>query len=141
MFASQYAAYESLSSVLRQVLDGLGAVHEHEALTRKYEMLELLARPTVHPAVRTHPERDARCLFVNACYTTRFDGMTVAESAGLLSFLTTHATSPDFCYRHRWSVGDLVVWDNRCTQHYAVHDYGDSERLLYRAAIAGDRPF
>jgi taurine dioxygenase len=140
MFANQYAAYESLSPTLRQAVDGLRAVHEDHVLAPAYGIDDPDARPMVHPVVRTHPETGRRCLFVNSLYTMRFDGMTSAESEGLLSYLTTHSASPDLCYRHHWQPGDVVMWDNRCAQHYAVHDHGDAERVLYRTTIAGDRP-
>lgn len=140
MFANQYVAYEALSSTLKRLLKTLKAVHEDHILASAYGIADLDAKPSVHPVVRTHPESARKCLFVNPLYTMRFDGMTREESAGLLEYLNRHAVSPDFCYRHRWMPGDVVMWDNRCTLHYAVHDHGDEERLLYRTTITGDRP-
>ena len=70
-----------------------------------------------------------------------FEGMSEAESLPLLEFLYQHAVGPDKCYRHMWRAGDVVMWDNRCTMHYAVHDYGDDVRNLHRITIKGDKPF
>lgn len=140
MFTNQYAAYEALSPRLRSILDELHGVHEDHILAAAYGIEDPDSRPMVHPVVRTHPETGRRCLFVNPLYTMRFDGMTDAESAGLLAYLSSRAASPDICYRHRWQPGDVVMWDNRCTQHYAVHDHGEAERVMYRTTVAGDRP-
>jgi taurine dioxygenase len=60
------------------------------------------------------------------------EGMTPAESRPLLDYLYAQSTTPDNIYRHMWQQGDVVVWDNRCTMHYAVHDYGEQERVLNR---------
>jgi taurine dioxygenase len=62
--------------------------------------------------------------------------MTAEESRPLLDFLYQHATKPDLVYRHHWWPGDVVMWDNRCTLHYAVHDYGDATRSLSRVTVA-----
>ena len=62
----------------------------------------------------------------------------VAESRPLIHFLTKYATRPENVYRHRWRVGDVVIWDNRATMHYAVHDYDETmPRLLHRTTAAG----
>ena len=62
------------------------------------------------------------------------------ESAPLIKFLYEQSTTPDRVYRHRWQKGDIAMWDNRCTMHYAVHDYGDEVRRLYRCTIRGEPP-
>jgi taurine dioxygenase len=141
MFANQYSAYEELSPRMRDIADGLNGLHKDYVLAAAYGIDNRDVEPTVHPVVRTHPESGRRGLFVNQLFTQQFEGMSRAESAGLLSFLTSHSVSPDFSYRHKWQAGDVLIWDNRCTQHYAVHDHGDAERVLYRTTIAGDRPF
>jgi taurine dioxygenase len=73
-------------------------------------------------------------------FTRRFEGMTARESEPLLRFLFEHASRPHLTARHRWSQGDLVIWDNRCVQHYAIHDHGDAERVLLRVTIEGEEP-
>jgi taurine dioxygenase len=95
----------------------------------------------VHPLVRTHPETGRKALYVGHPDTAQtIDGMTFAESRPLLDFLYQHSTSPDNVYRHMWKEGDLVMWDNRCTMHYAVHDYGEQERVLNRVTLKGEAP-
>jgi taurine dioxygenase len=128
MWANQYAAYERLSDGMRRMIDGLRAVHAGFGLE------------AVHPVVRTHPETGRKALFVNAGFTRRFEDMTEQESRPLLRYLVDQATQPDLVYRHHWSPGDVVVWDNRCVMHFAVHDYGDRPRVMHRVAVVGDRP-
>ena len=95
----------------------------------------------VHPVVRTHPGSGRRALYINPYYTSHFLGMTREESQPLLKFLYDHATRHESIYRHTWRVGDVLMWDNRCTMHYAVRDYDDSlTRYLHRTTAAGDRP-
>src|SRR3546814_18990258 len=78
---------------------------------------------------------------VNPHYTTHFTGMTPEESRPLLDFLTDRATMHENIYRHRWQVGDVMLWDNRCAMHYAVRDYDDTMlRSMHRPTAVGDRP-
>jgi taurine dioxygenase len=95
-----------------------------------------------HPIVRTHPETGRRALYISRPVDTltRFEGMTAAESLPLLNFLYQHSVQPDNVYRHHWQNGDVVMWDNRCTMHYAVHDYGDDVRDVHRVSIKGSVP-
>jgi taurine dioxygenase len=133
-FANQYAAYETLSDGMKLLAAGLEAVHDASSHRRPDEK-------TTHPVVRTHPETGRPALFVNAEFTRHFANMTVAESEGLLSYLTTHAHQPEFCYVHRWRTGDVVMWDNRAAQHYPVLNRPkDEARRMWRVTVAGDRP-
>jgi taurine dioxygenase len=140
MFANQYLAYDSLTPAMRQLLDGLRAVHTGAIFLRLAGADESAAPTAVHPVVRTHPETGRRALYVNAVFTSHFDGMTVEESQPLLQWLYAHCSQPNLTFRHRWSTGDLVMWDNRCVQHYAIHDYGDENRVMHRVTVLGDRP-
>lgn len=91
--------------------------------------------------MRTHPETGHKALFVGHPETcTNFEDMTVAESRRLLDFLYQHSPPPDAAYHHMWKPGDVAVWDNRCTMHYAVHDYGSEVRDLNRITVMGDEP-
>jgi taurine dioxygenase len=132
MFANQYLAYETLSERLRQILDTLNGVNHYPSATRQ--------QVAIHPIVRVHPETGRKSLFVSPNQVRSFEGMTEEESRGLLGFLFEHSVLPEFTYRHRWAPGDVVIWDNRCTLHYAVHDYSEAPRLLHRTSVAGDVP-
>ncbi|MCF2533326.1 TauD/TfdA dioxygenase family protein [Yinghuangia soli] len=139
MWADAYGAYEQLSPGLRHTLDGLRAVHRGTELAGQAG-LERDAVTQTHPVVRTHPLTGRKALFVNGDYTSHFEGWTIEESAPLLEYLYAQVARPELVYRHRWQVGDLVIWDNRCTQHAVVGDTGGAERVLHRVTIAGDRP-
>jgi taurine dioxygenase len=140
MFANQYVAYEALSAWMKRLLSGLRAFHKGAKLAAAAGVDDSEERPQSHPVVRTHPETGRKALYVNRVFTSGFEGMTVAESRGLLEFLLEHCCRPDFTYRHQWTAGDVLMWDNRCTVHYAVHDYGEAPRVMHRATIAGDVP-
>ncbi|WP_436777403.1 TauD/TfdA dioxygenase family protein [Yinghuangia sp. YIM S09857] len=139
MWSSAYLAYENLGPGLRATLDGLRAVHKGTELAGAAG-LDTGAVTQTHPVVRTHPVTGRKALFVNGDYTERFDGWSVEESAPLLEYLYAQVARSEYVYRHRWQVGDLVIWDNRCTQHAVVGDTGGAERVLHRVTIAGDRP-
>jgi taurine dioxygenase len=146
-FASMYAAYEGLSPAMQAFFDGLTAQHGTAKLVARtrekalYKIPESLAnRPAVsHPIVAVHPESGRRLLNVNNNWTISIDGMTKAESDHWLQFLLDHVKSPEFQVRHRWAVGDMIFWDNRCVQHYAVADYTE-RRLMQRIVMTGSRP-
>ncbi|MEJ0072357.1 MAG: TauD/TfdA family dioxygenase [Pseudomonadota bacterium] len=148
MFASLYRAYETLSDTMKRLLDGLEALHSaSNAATTSYgrefagkgDMLA--AQSAVHPLVITHPDSGRKALFVNRGYTARIVGLAPAESDALLGFLFAHATAPELVYRHCWRPRDLVIWDNRCTAHYAIADYkAVGDRYLHRTSVKGDGP-
>jgi taurine dioxygenase len=139
MFSNGYRVFEDLSPGLRATLEGLSAVHQGTDLAADAG-LDQDAVTTVHPVVRTHPETGRRALYVNGNYTKRFDGWTDAESAPLLEYLYAQVGRPELTYRHRWEEGDLLMWDNRCTQHAVIGDTAGQERVLHRVTIAGDVP-
>lgn len=156
VWANQYLAYETLSDSFKKIVDGLacvqgGAPHgvthappPNLALSRSIRLVRgdpEADRERLHPTVRTHPQTGRKALFVNSVYSLRFEDMSSEESAPLLRYLFDHATQPEFCCRFSWSKGDLAIWDNRCTLHFAVNDYDGFRRLMYRTAIAGDRPY
>ena len=149
MFCNMYRAYELLSDGMRNALKGLKALHSGMATyTRSLERNDARAinpadikPPRAQPLVRTHPVTSRQALFVNPHFTTCIDGMTEEESRPLLDTLYGIATRPDNIYRHRWNPGDVVMWDNSCTMHYAVMDYTeDMPRLLHRTTAGGDIP-
>jgi taurine dioxygenase len=89
--------------------------------------------------VRTHPETGRRALYIGN-HVARFEGMTEEESEPLIRFLRRHAARPEFTCRFRWREGSLAIWDNRCTQHFAIDDYPAGTRLMHRITIKGDTP-
>jgi taurine dioxygenase len=141
MWCNQYHAYERLSPALRRVIDGLRVKFVGLRLGRMLGVAESDLPWAVHPLVRTHPETGRKALYVGHRETAQqIEGMTPEESRPLLDYLYQQSTSPDNVYRHMWQAGDVVMWDNRCTMHYAVHDYGEQERLLHRVTLEGEVP-
>ena len=148
MFCNMYRAFETLSSGMQRLLGGMEAIHSAEATMRRTRErgtdalpIDSVPPPRAHPVVRTHAGTGRRALFVNPHFTDSFAGMTKAESAPLLDWLAEHSTRPENVYRHRWAVGDVLMWDNRCTMHYAVRDYDDTiHRKHHRTTASGERP-
>jgi taurine dioxygenase len=141
MFANQYAAYETLSPGLSALADSLHAGYYRDAnMGRLLGGLHGAVKTAMHPVVRTHPITGRRALYLTPDPTVRLEGFSEAESHAIVALFAAHATQPALCYRHRWQPGDVLMWDNRCTLHYAVHDYGEAERVLYRTTICGDVP-
>ena len=153
LWSSCSAAYDGLSQPMRGFLDGLTAQHSvaksfpperwqnDPAFKERYERAVAKHPPVNHPVVRTHPVTGRKGLFVNGGFTTHINELRPAESRVLLDFLDAHAGRPEFTVRWRWKVGDLVFWDNRVTQHYAVADYLPERRVVYRATVNGDKPY
>lgn len=150
LFASGYAAYEALSPAMQRLLEGLRGVNTSAKAdvtkTREDRIkdapTELSRKELVaeHPVVRTHPETGRKALYVNFGHTARFAGMSEEESTGLLDFLFTHQTRPEFTCRFSWGVGSIAFWDNRCVLHNPVNDYHGYKRLMHRVTLQGDIP-
>jgi taurine dioxygenase len=155
LFADTRTAYECLAEPLRRMLDQLEAVHRisplaywgepfDSALSRAdaQQLFDDSAKvpPVIHPVVRVHPTTGRPSLFVNPGFTSHIVGWSRIESDGLLRMLYEHMTQPEFVLRHRWRDGDVVIWDNRATMHYAVDDYGTTERRVRRVTIRGGLP-
>ena len=147
MFADLYQAWETLTPTMQRMLDGLKAVHAmanaggtsfEREFTGKGDVVA--AKTAVHPLVIVHPDSGRKALFVNRGYTARIVGLSRPESDALLGFLFQHSTAPELVYRHSWRPHDLVIWDNRCTAHYAIPDYkAVGDRYLHRTSVKGDR--
>ncbi|MEV8595965.1 TauD/TfdA family dioxygenase [Streptomyces sp. NPDC052012] len=148
LIADAAAAYRDLPEPLRELADRLWAVHtndydyaapktekaaEHRRrfVSRKYR--------TAHPVVRVHPETGERGLFIGG-FAQSVVGLSASESRDVLRILQAYVTRPENIVRVVWTPGDLVLFDNRITQHYAPDDYGDLPRLLHRVTVAGDVP-
>ncbi|MDF1730854.1 MAG: taurine dioxygenase [Minwuia sp.] len=154
MWANMYAAYESLSERMKRYLDGMTALNtagranfekaydKQVSDDRKREIhadRNSLA-PAEHPVVRTHPVTGRKALYVNSIFTQKLVGVSGKESKAILEFLFDHLKRPEFTCRFRWEEGSVAFWDNRCTQHYAIADYGDATREMHRVTVNGDRP-
>jgi taurine dioxygenase len=150
-------AYAGLPEHVKTQIAGLSARHSIEATfgavmpAEQRRALKARFPDAEHPVVRTHPETREKVLFVNG-FTTHFvnfhtpanvrHGIDYAPGASnLLSYLIGQASIPDYQVRWRWTDNSFALWDNRCTQHYAVQDYFPGVRKMERASIAGDKPF
>jgi taurine dioxygenase len=155
LFASMEKAYESLSAPIQRLLEPLRAAHSAsraydprttgDAKYRgeapiTYTYSDAIYDEVEHPVVRTHPETGRRSLYVNAMFTQRIVGLAAHESRALLEMIYAHAARPEFSCRLRWAPGSLAIWDNRSVQHYAIDDYADFERVMYRVTLGGTRP-
>lgn len=151
MWANMYDAYDALSEPMKTYLGGMraehstkaarfGKFHKDKASNENAEQDRQGVEPVVHPVIRTHPVTGRKALFVNSVFTNRLLGVSRQESRAILDYLFEHLTRPEFCCRFRWQKNSVAFWDNRCTQHYAIADYGDSHRLMHRVTIDGDRP-
>jgi len=157
MFASMHRAYDDLSDRMKQMLEGLEAVHTlakvyggqmagggaKPAATMMGEgdgMDEVKQNSAVHPVIRVHPDTGRKSIFVDSGFTTEIVGLSPAESKAILDFLFAHSTQPQYVHRHQWRENDLLIWDNRCTIHYAVADYkGVGWRYMHRCTVEGDK--
>jgi alpha-ketoglutarate-dependent taurine dioxygenase len=151
LVANAGAAYRDLPESLRTLADGLSAVHTNtydyavppEALDedarRRQQVFRSIAYETVHPVVRVHPRTGERGLFLGG-FAQRIVGLAARESRTLLDLLQSYVVRPENILRWRWSPNQLLVFDNRITQHYAVDNYDDLPRRLNRVTVAGDIP-
>lgn len=151
IFASMFAAYDTLSDGLKDTLQGLKAVHSSrhafgkaaryktrgEDLDTRLGNADLATQDAVHPVVISHPISGRKALYVNPGFTLRFDGWTDEESAPLLQTLYAHASRPEFSYRFQWAPGSVAFWDNRATWHRALNDYQGERRLMHRITVEG----
>jgi taurine dioxygenase len=146
VWANMELAYEKLPDEVKAQIDGKVATHSMEKVfgrsMKPEEREAALAEfpPQQHPVVRTHPETGRRALFVNRPFTIRIEGVEPEESRRLLDLLTAQVSVPQYQCRFRWRPDSFAMWDNRCTQHYAVPDFYPQHRRMERVTIIGDRP-
>ena len=143
MFANAYRAYETLPAEIQRRIDGRTAINAYDyanAATSRGTRLGDGVPHYSHPVVRTHPATGRKALYVNRLMTIAIEGLPQEESDALLAMLFDHQEQRRFVYEHIWRVGDLLMWDNRCTLH-ARTDFAPTERrLMRRIAILGEKP-
>jgi alpha-ketoglutarate-dependent sulfate ester dioxygenase len=155
-WANTVKAYESLHPGLKALADSLWALHsnlydyvrddetrwiggidvQEQAYREEFSQQEF---ETEHPVVRIHPETGERTLLLGH-FVKRFVGLSSSDSDHLFELLQRHVIRLEDTVRWNWRPGDIAIWDNRATQHYAVSDYEDQPRLLHRITVAGDIP-
>lgn len=141
-WANMYVAYETLPAQLKQRIEGRKAVHDatYNSAGVKRKGYDELADPRAapgarHDLVRSHPETGRKCLFLGRRRNSYVLGMELGESEALLDVLWAHATQPQFTFRQQWRVGDVLIWDNRCTLHRRDAFDPAARRLLHRTQI------
>lgn len=151
VWANTAQAYLDLPAPLRALAEQLWALHTNEydyaarfntteaGLKRYREIFTSTVYETEHPVVRVHPETGERTLVLGH-FVKKLLGYPTSDSDHLLRLLESYVTRLENTVRWRWSAGDVVIWDNRATQHYAINDYGDQHRVVRRVTVAGDVP-
>lgn len=132
LWANMYKAYDELSQPLKDLCDGLTALHDASPHHRP-------EAKAIHPVVRVHPVTGKRSLFVNHHFTRRLVELSDEESDVLLRHLTRWVASTRFTVRYHWHEGTVAMWDNRCTQHHVLDDF-EGERVIQRVTVMGDKP-
>jgi alpha-ketoglutarate-dependent taurine dioxygenase len=155
VFANCIAAYEALPERMKRRLHGLKAIHRYSSRRRidnsprpKLTAAQLAETPDIaHPVVRTHPYTGRKALYITAgecvgIVSESGGSMPEDEALDLIAELDAHCVRPEFCYRHSWRVGDLVMWDNASAMHLAICDYAlPQRRLMHRTTVIGSQPF
>ncbi|MGV9356451.1 TauD/TfdA dioxygenase family protein [Streptomyces misionensis] len=151
LIANAAAAYRDLPEPLRRFADTLWAEHTNDydyavpdeeidaELAERRARFTSIRYRTAHPVVRVHPLTGERGLFIGG-FAQRIAGLSVGESRKVLDLLQSYVTRPENVLRHRWAEGELVLFDNRITQHYAIDNYDGLPRRLHRVTVAGDVP-
>ena len=150
LYASMYAAYSNLSQRVRDMIEGLTALHDGFSRFRfqltdpedhaRLKELQEKYPGAVHPVVRRHPQTGRKALYVTRSFTTRIIGLSDVESRNVLSLLLEQAEQSTYQVRWSWQAGDVALWDNRCAMHYAAWDYGSTHRVMHRVTVEGERP-
>ena len=154
LFADATRAYDDLSEAMKAMIAPLRALHsasrsygtegvfarDTEARTMKIKVSEEANKTWSHPLVRTHPVTGRKALFINPVYTVGIEGFSDDESKAILGHLFAEMLKEKYIYRHTWSPGTLLMWDNRCTMHFAQGGYDGHLRLMHRTTVAGEVP-
>ena len=154
LYVDACRAYEALSPAMQAMIAPLQAIHsarqsygskgvfskDTEKRTLQIIVSEEADAALTHPLVRTHPVTGRKALFVSPVYTVGIADLTPEEAKAILGFLFAHLTQERFIYRHKWREQMLLMWDNRCTMHFAEGGYDGHLRLMHRTTVKGDKP-
>ena len=144
LFASGYAAYDTLDPAIRSRLEGTKALHHYNygsTIRGDSRGVEAFAEQT-HPVFRTHEDTGRKAVYVNRLMTVKVLDMPEDESDRLLNAVYDHAEKREFVYEHVWRVGDLLLWDNRCSSHARTDFPSTERRLMFRTTVDGNvRPY
>ena len=149
IFANMYRAFETLPDDLRAAIEGRKALNIFEykedggygqGAMDLYDAVPAGAKCHAHPMVRTHPVTGRKALYVNRGMTMCVEGMERSQSDALLNRLFDHQEQPQFQYTHHWRVGDLIMWDNRCSLHARTDFPAEERRILRRVTVLGEIP-
>jgi len=143
---SMTTAYDALSERMKHYLEGLSAWHDmngpmtaalrqNVVTHERYAEVVNMNRRHLHPLVTRHPVSGCKALYLSPTYTTHIDGLASAESEAILGFLNAHCQQVHFGFRHRWRVGDMLLWDNRSVLHNAILDYQPHQRRMHRTSV------
>ncbi|HWA12979.1 MAG TPA: TauD/TfdA family dioxygenase [Burkholderiales bacterium] len=150
LFANQYAAWDGLPAAMKTALQDRKAVHsarkgyardgmygeKDKGRSMAIRFGDSALRTQLHPVARPHSETGRLALFVSPGYTIGIEGIPDDEARDILLELYRHQAKPEFVYRHKWSPGMLIMWDNRCVIHAATGGYEGHRRLLHRITVA-----
>tara|TARA_B100000579_G_scaffold178768_1_gene145699 strand:- start:510 stop:1343 length:834 start_codon:yes stop_codon:yes gene_type:complete len=146
-FVNMNKLYEHLPQVLKSKIKNLKAEHVYQSKHSKRKLMSMKNdvnhnKKVVHPLIRTHPETGLKCLYINPIRIEKISNYNEQQTIDLLNELMELVKSKKFEYRHKWQVGDFVIWDNRILMHKANGDYDMNERrYLFRIMLKGDKPY
>ena len=141
LFSNAYTAYETLPEKIKQRIAGRRALNAYDKdSTLRTANYDNAGSSCWHPVARTHPATGRKALYVNRLMTREIEGLPREESDAILQELFDHQEQPKFVYEHVWRVGDILMWDNRCTLHARTDFSAGERRLLRRVTILGERP-
>ena len=151
LWSSLSKIYEALPNELKAQIENLRAIHDMGSFRNNYmnddnkESSIKLNKGfeefgnAVHSVVKAHPISSEKFLYINPSFTSQIVGMSTTDSNNLLSYLFNFMCKPEFQIRFKWTPNTLVIWDNRCTMHYAIGDYMPNKRVMHRVTVLNDR--
>lgn len=145
-FISMTSAYDALSPAMKKYLEGMSAWHDlntpmtaalqlGHANHDRYVEIVGMKRRHLQPMVTVHPVTGRKALYISPTYTSYIEGVSPQESRALLDYLFAHCQNIEFMFRHRWALGDLLLWDNRSVLHNAILDYQPHQRRMQRTSV------